>query len=162
VTFVLLQMQSVRLPDSVPSFLRMERVNIMPYKFSGFNSGCLSNDVLLLGVCTLYWLITFNNYMTQKPNRRPLFECNMNMNKHYLRPWLFWDVRGVGWLKVTNLSWRPINPIVKGHTVLEHCLILQNPRTANALTKWWQKPEILQTLFVFNYFSNITNVLILT
>jgi hypothetical protein len=81
----------------------MERVNIMPYKFSGFNSGSLSNDGLLLGVCTLYQLTTFNNYMSHKPNRRLLFECNMNMNKHYLRPWLFWDVHGVGWLKVKKL-----------------------------------------------------------
>lgn len=153
-TFVLLQVQSAQLPDSVLSFLRMERANIMPYKFSRFNSGCLSKEGLLSGVCTLHWLTALNNYMTQKPNRRPLFAWNINMNKHYLRPWLFWDVRGVGWLQVTNLSWQPINPNVNGHTVQEDCLTLQNPRTANALTKWWQKPEILQTLFVFNYFNN--------
>lgn len=140
----------------------MERVNIMPYKFSGFNSDSLSNDGLLLGVCPLYRLTAFNNYMTRKPNRRLLFECNMNMNKHYLRPWLFWDVHGVGWLKVKKLSWQLINPIVKGHTVQEDCLTLQNPRTANALTKWWQKPEILQTSFVFSDFNNVTNILILT
>ena len=155
-------MQSVRLPDSVPSFLKMERTNIMPYKFSGFNSGCLSNDGLLSGVCTQYWLTAFNNCMTQKPNRRLLSECNTNMNKHYLRPWLFWIVHGIGWLKVTNLSWQPVNPIVKSHTVQEDCLTLQNPRTANTLNKWWQKPEILQTLFVFNDFNNVTNILILT
>ena len=72
-TFVLLQVQSAQLPDSVLSFLRMERANIMPYKFSRFNSGCLSKEGLLSGVCTLHWLTALNNYMTQKPNRRPLF-----------------------------------------------------------------------------------------
>jgi hypothetical protein len=89
-------MQSVWLPDSVLSFLKMERAITMSYEFSGFYSGCLSNDGLLLGFCTVYRLTAFYNFMTQKHNRRPPSECNTNMNKHYSRPLLFWDVHGVG------------------------------------------------------------------